>query len=499
MSELVFEARGIVKNFPGVRALDGANLQLKKGEVHALVGENGAGKSTLMHILGGVIQPDAGQILVQGKPTKLSSPHHASRQGIGIVFQELSLAPNLSVAENIFAHRQPVKALDLIDWPRLHECTRGLLDLFDLDVDPRTPVKLLSVAEQQVVEILKAISQAPSVLILDEPTSSLTTRETTLLFRNIRRLKAEGMAFIYISHHLPEVFEISDRVTVLRDGANVATAEAAAMDEARLVRMMVGRELINMYGSRDSEIGEKYFTVEQASRSHSFRDISFSLRRGEILGFAGLVGAGRTELARGIFGVEPLDSGLITLDGEPLKIRNTRAAIRQGIGYLTEDRKDQGLFLRMQIRENCVAPSLESFTDPLGFLREQRITQFAETSRARFNIITPGIHQQVRNLSGGNQQKVLLSMWMGIRPRLLIVDEPTRGIDVGARSEIYGLLRALAATGVGIILVSSDLLEILGLSDRIIVMREGQIVGEFQKEEATEEKIISCAAGVGSC
>jgi ABC-type sugar transport system ATPase subunit len=347
-----------------------------------------------------------------------------------------------------------------------------------------------------VIEILKAVARRPRVLILDEPTSSLTGPDTERLFRAIQRLKDQGTSAIYISHHLPEIFEIADRVTVLRDGRYVDTRPVSEVNEASLVNMMVGRRIENIYGARASTVGPEYFRVRNASRGKAFRDVSFALGRGEILGIAGLVGAGRTELARGIFGAEPLERGRIELEGEPLDIRSPRDAIRRGIGYLTEDRKIEGLFLRMAVRDNCVAASLRNFSNRFDWIRDAEVTRAAETCCQSFNIVTPGVRQKVHNLSGGNQQKVLLAMWMGIGPDVLIVDEPTRGVDVGARSEIYAALRKLAARGVGIVMISSDLLEILGLSDRILVMRNGRLAGHFAAEEATEEKIIACAAGV---
>ena len=493
---IVLEVRDIVKTFPGVRALDGVQLELRAGEVHAVVGENGAGKSTLMHVLGGIHKPDSGRIIIDGKSVQFDSAYDAAQHGISVVFQELSLSPNLSVAENIFANRQPARAFGMIDYDKLYADTREILKFFELDMDPRTLVKNLPVAQQQVVEILKAMSTRPKVLILDEPTSSLTSVEVEHLFKNIRRLKEEGISFIYISHHLKEIFEIADRVTVLRDGCYVGTRDVSDVTEEQLVQMMVGRELVDMYGRRDYDIGDVYFSVKGAGRGKDFADVSFSLRRGEILGLAGLVGSGRTELGRAIFGAEPLEQGEIILEGKNLSIASPKDAIEAGIGYLTEDRKAQGLFLDMAIRENCIAPHLADFANQLRMMDENAITDFAHKCRRNFNIVTPSIKQQVRNLSGGNQQKVLLSMWMGIKPEVLIVDEPTRGVDVGAKSEIYRLLRQLAATGVGIIMISSDLPEVLGLSDRILVMREGRIAGEFSAEEATEEKVVACATGV---
>ncbi|MGA2498655.1 MAG: sugar ABC transporter ATP-binding protein [Tepidisphaeraceae bacterium] len=495
-SDLILELRDIVKTFSGVRALDGAKFDLRPGEVHALVGENGAGKSTLMNVIAGVHRPDSGQILLAGRPVSFTSPHHAAQHGIGVVFQELSLVPNLSVAENVFAHRQPVWALNLIDWRTLHEQTQQLLSLFDLDVSPTTLVRDLSMAQRQVVEILKALSHRSRAVILDEPTSSLTAVETDLLFAHIRRLRQEGVAFIYISHHLAEIFRVADRVTVMRDGKYVETFAINAVDEEMLVRRMVGRELLNVYGRRSVPIGQPCFEVRGASRSNHFHNVNFTLRRGEILGIAGLVGAGRTDLGRALCGIEPLDSGDLMLDGVRLRVQSPQQAIRGGLGYMTEDRKDQGLFLRMSIRDNCAAPSLSAFTGRLGWIDDGRIDEFAEACRDRFNIVASHTQQRAGNLSGGNQQKVLLSMWMGIGPQVLIVDEPTRGVDIGAKSDIYALLRELAGAGVGIIMISSDLQEILGVSDRVLVMRDGCMVAEFTGARATEENIIAAATGV---
>ena len=484
----LLEVQEIVKTFPGVRALDQVSFELRKGEVHALVGENGAGKSTLMHILGGVYPADSGRILMDGQEVRFADTRSAALHGISVVFQELSLSPNLSIAENIFANRQPIMFGGFVDWVELYSQAGGTLNLFKWDIEPETPVGELSTAEQQVVEILKAVAREPRVLILDEPTSSLTAVEIELLFTNIRRLRDQGLSIIYISHHLSEVFEIADRVTVLRDGKLVETCQVKDVTEEDLVRKMVGRELADMYGTRTFLAGQERFRLES-------RDISFSVRAGEIVGIAGLAGAGRTELGRAIFGSEPL-AGKVFLDGKPISIRSPEDAIANRIAYMTEDRKDDGLFLDMTIRENTAAPSLREF-GRLGMMNERAVTTFAEEFCERFNIVTPSAWQTVGLLSGGNQQKVLLSMWIGIRPLLLIADEPTRGVDVGAKSEIYHLLRKLASEGVAIILISSDLPEILGMSDRILVMRSGGLAGEFKGTAATEEQIIGCASGVG--
>jgi len=498
MSEFILEARGIVKTFPGVKALDGVDLAVRRGEIHALVGENGAGKSTLMLTLGGIYKPDDGEIFIDDRPVRFITPHDANRQGISVVFQELSLVPMLSIAENIFANRQPIKKLNMIDWNTLHSDTRELLTLFNLEhLDPSTPVKDLPIAIQQVVEILKAISFNPRVLILDEPTSSLTEHEVDQLFTNIRKLQERGLSFVYISHHLNEIFDIADTVTVLRDGAKVCDAQVKDIDEDFLITNMVGRSIENMYGRRgDVPIGDKtVMDVRNLSRTGVFENISFSVREGEIVGMAGLVGAGRTELGRAMFGAEPSTGGQISLNGKEIAVRTPLDAIESGIAYLTEDRKTQGLILDFNIRDNLVSNHLKDFATKMGFLKEADITQFAEKSRKDYGIATPHVNQKIRNLSGGNQQKVLVGAWMGIRPKFLIMDEPTRGVDVGAKSDVYRLMRIMAESGVAILMISSDLPEVLGMSDRILVMKSGRLVGEIPGEQATEENVIALAAG----
>ena len=493
---LVLEVRDIVKTFPGVRALDKVCFELGKGEIHALVGENGAGKSTLIHVLAGVHQPETGSIYLNGEEVRFANPLEAARHGIAVVFQELSLVGSLSVAENIFANRQSTGFLNMISRRRTEAATRRILELFELDIEPWRAVGELSADQQQVVEILKAISCNPHVLILDEPTSSLAATHVRLLFGIVKKLSRQGISVIYISHHLREVFELADRVTVLRDGRKVETCMVKDVKEEDLIRKMVGREIIDMYGRRTKGIGEEFFRVEGVCRGNEVRDVSFRVRRGELVGIAGLSGAGRTELGRGIAGAEPFEKGRMYLNGRAVRMDCPHRAIQNRIGYLTEDRKEQGLFPGMTIRENCVAPSLRCFVNRMGLVDERAVTDFAQVNRMKLNIAARSVWQRVQSLSGGNQQKVLLSMWMGIQPQLLIVDEPTRGVDVGARSEIYHLLRELAGQDVGIIIISSDLLEILGLSDRILVMRGGRIVGEFAKDEATEEAVIACASDV---
>lgn len=498
MAEYILEARGIEKSFPGVKALDGVDLKIKQGEVHALVGENGAGKSTLMLTLGGYYKPDAGEIYMDGSKVVFDSPHDANGKGISIVYQELSLVPNLSVAENIFANRQPVGAINFIDWKELHKRTKELLSLFHIDyIDPFKLVKDLSIANQQVVEILKAMSLNPKVLILDEPTSSLTEVEVEQLFQNIRVLKDRGISMIYISHHLHEIFEIADTVTILRDGCYVCDAAVKDVDEDYLVTKMVGREIKNIYGQREADavIGDILFEAKGINRKGVYEDISFNVRKGEIVGFSGLVGAGRTEVGRGIFGAEPVDEGKLVLNGRNITIKNPKQAIKNKIGYMSEDRKNQGLYLNFNIKSNLISNHLNDYSVN-GFVNEKMVDENGHACVDEFCIVTPSTDQIVGKLSGGNQQKVLLGMWFGINPKLLIVDEPTKGVDVGAKSDIYQILRQLARTGVGIIVISSDLLEVLGISDRIIVMKNGKIAGQLNKGEANEENVIALATGV---
>jgi ABC-type sugar transport system ATPase subunit len=495
----ILELRGITKDFPGVRAVNQVDFDLKPGEVHAVVGENGAGKSTLMNILGGVLQPDAGEIFVEGKLTRFADAADAGRKGIAVVFQELSLVPMLSIAENIFFNRQPVTPIGFVASNRLNNNARQLLKLFEVKVNPRTPVRQLSVSYRQIVEVLKAISLYPKILILDEPTSSLGAAEIEQLFFNIRRLKAEGVSLIYISHHLPEIFRIADRVTVLRDGKNAGTFPISQVDEESLVKRMVGRELTNMYGEPRNRIGDYYFRFERTEDDQDRAPATrLDLRRGEILGIAGLIGSGRSELAMEMVGITPNPRSAVFLDGRRLSFRHPAQAIQHGILYVTEDRKELGLYLSMSVQDNCVAPTLRAYANRIGFLSASKMNSTALNARQRFRIATPTVRKLVGELSGGNQQKVLLAMWTNAQPEVLIVDEPTKGVDVGAKSEIYRLLRELAASGIGIIMISSELQEILGLSDRIKVMREGRFVAEFTRDTATEEKLILAATGLAA-
>ncbi len=490
MKRDLLELHGITKTFPGIRAVDIVTRALRRGEVHGVVGENGAGKSTLMNILGGVLQPDMGEILLEGVPTRFADAADAGRKGIAVVFQELSLVPGLSVSENIFFNRQPVDSFGFVAASRLHADALRLLTLFNLKLKPTRLIKDLGTGTRQLIEVLKAISLRPKILILDEPTSSLGAAEKDLLFANIRRLKSEGVSILYISHHLSEIFELCDRVTVLRDGKTVGTLRTEEVTEESLIKRMVGRELSNMYGRKSNQSEDVYFRVVQRGEE------IITLRRGEIIGIAGLIGSGRSELAQEIVGIVPKPECRLYLDGKELRFHHPAEAIRHGVVYLTEDRKESGLFLSMSVRENCAAPRLAAFANKFDFVSDRRMTNAALASQRRFNIATSSIRKPVAQLSGGNQQKVLLAMWISTKPRVLIVDEPTRGVDVGAKSEIYRLLRDLADAGVGIIMISSELQEILGMSDRIIVLRAGQAVAEFDRTEATEEKLIFAASGM---
>ena len=498
MSEYVLEARGIQKSFPGVRALDGVDFGVRPGEIHALVGENGAGKSTLMMVLGGIYQPDAGEILMDGQPMHFQSARDSIEHGIGIVFQELSLVQQLSVAENIYFNRQPVNRLGFVDRRRMNAAAEAMLARFNIsNIKPTTLVRDLSIANQQVIEILKAMSEEPKVIVLDEPTSSLTEVEVAQLFENIRRLKKEGIAFIYISHHLSEIFEIADTVTVLRDGQKVITAAVKDVDEDFLISHMVGRAIDNIYGHRDADapIGDVVFSAKGLTREGVFSDVSFDVREGEIIGFSGLVGAGRTEVGRAIFGADPLDTGEMTLEGKPYKAESSDKAIARGVGYMTEDRKDLGLYLSFDISRNIAANRLGAFTKN-GFIQDALLRQDSENTVKEFGVVTPSIHKVIGQLSGGNQQKVLLAAWISIHPKLLIVDEPTRGVDVGAKCEIYQILRRMAKNlHCGIMMISSDLPEVLGLSDRIVVMKDGRMAGILDGPTATEKSVMSLAAG----
>jgi len=491
----LLEMRGISKHYPGVQALEDVSFGVRAGEVHALVGENGAGKSTLMKILAGAEACDRGEILIDGHPVNIDSPQRAMDLGISIIYQEFNLVPYLSAAENIFLGREPRGVLPgFVHFPRMYQEAQVIIDRLGVRLDVRTPVNRLSVAGQQMVEIAKATSQKARIIAMDEPSATLTDHEMHNLFELIRSLKSQGVGVIYISHRLEEIFEIADRVTVLRDGRWVGTHPVADLDREEIIRMMVGRELREKIPKKIVPIGDPVLEVRHLTRKGVLEDISLTVKRGEVVGLAGLVGAGRTELARAIFGVDPKDSGEIYLEGQQVHFRSPQDAIRHGIGLVTEDRKALGLILGMVVRENISLANLQELS-VLSFIQRRREKEITNQLISDLMIKTPSTEQQVQNLSGGNQQKVVLAKWLFTRSKVMIFDEPTRGIDVGSKVEIYQLMNRLAESGVGILMISSELPEILGMSDRILVMHEGKIAGELSREEATQEKIMHLATG----
>ena len=494
MPQEILRLQRIGKRFPGVVALDGVDLDLRAGEVHAVCGENGAGKSTLMKIISGQYTADDGVISYRGEAVRFTSTSEAQAAGIAIIHQELNLVPHLSVAENIFLAREPKRG-PFIDYRKLNTNARSYLQRIGLAVEPTTLVSTLSIAQQQMVEIAKALSLNARVLIMDEPTSSLTESETVQLFRIIKELREDGVAILYISHRLDEMAEIVDRVTVLRDGRHIDTSDFAATNVNEIVARMVGRSLDDVFPARQSvPTDEVLLRVNGASRAGVFGPVSFELRKGEILGFAGLMGAGRTEVARAIFGAERLDSGSIMLGDTPVTIRSPREAIRQGIAYLSEDRKKDGLALSMPVAVNITLANVRAISSH-GFLRFSEETAVAQRYVRELNIRTPTVAQTVRNLSGGNQQKIVIGKWLYRGSRILFFDEPTRGIDVGAKYAIYGLMDQLAADGVGVVLISSELPELLGMTDRIAVFHEGRITAVLETRNTNQEEILHYASG----
>ncbi|HTO67218.1 MAG TPA: sugar ABC transporter ATP-binding protein [Bradyrhizobium sp.] len=491
---LLVEAKDICKSFPGVRALSGARFELLPGEVHALMGENGAGKSTLMKILAGIYARDSGEIRYDGALVDFTGPREAQQAGIGIIHQELQLMNHLTVAQNIFIGREPKRAFGLLlDDDRLNRDASALLAHLNLSIDPRTVVGGLTVAKQQMVEIAKALSFNSRVLIMDEPTAALNNAEIAELFKMIRELKSRGVGIIYISHKMDELKQIGDRVTVLRDGEYVGTVDAATTGMATIIGMMVGRTISDERLAGSGRPGEVALDVRRLECGPLVRDVSFSVRRGEILGFAGLMGAGRTEVARAVFGADRLQSGEIFVHGKRCAVRTPEHAVAAGIGYLSEDRKRFGLALGMDVEANVVMSNLSRYLSFAGFLKSKPMRRAAEKFIRLLNIRTPSAAQEVRLLSGGNQQKVVVAKWLDRDCDILFFDEPTRGIDVGAKSEIYKLLRTLADQGKAIVMISSELPEILRMSDRIIVMCEGRITGELAAEQATQERIMELA------
>ena len=489
---------GISKAFPGVQALQDVDLTVQTGEILALVGENGAGKSTLMRILNGVYTADTGEIYWQGQKVTVHSPHEAQALGISMIHQELALIPYLDAGKNIFLGREPRGLLPgTVNWRRLYRQAQAELDALGLALNVRTPVRFFSIAQQQMIEVAKALSIDARLIVMDEPTSSLTEREVETLFEQMRRLRERGVAIIFISHRLEEVLQIADRVTVLRDGQLVGTRAVSELRAEDIVRMMVGREVGTIYERRASPpaLEKVVLEVRNLTRGKRVHEVSFKLHAGEVLGVAGLVGAGRTELAETIFGAHPATHGEMILDGEKVRIRRPQQAIQHGIGFVPEDRKRQGLFLRMSVAANVVMAVLSRLTRPI-LIHWGKVRQITARSIEQLNIRTPSQEQRVQNLSGGNQQKVVIAKWLTLNPKVLILDEPTRGIDVGAKAEIYRLMSQLAERGVGILMISSELPEVMGVSDRILVMHEGRVTGEFDGRSATEDALMNAATGI---
>ena len=490
----ILDMRQIQKTFPGVVALDHVDFELRKGEVHVLLGENGAGKSTLVKILSGAYQKTDGRIFLNGGEVHIKNPRHARELGIGIIYQELNLVPHLSAAENIFLGREPVRASGVIDRKEMVRAAQEILDTLGVDIPSRLPVKDLGVAQKQMVEVAKALSLDARILIMDEPTSALTVHEIKELFATIRRLKRKGVSIVYISHRLEELFEIGDRVTVLRDGKKIGTQAVRDVTRSGLIRMMVDRELTEQYPKRKCRRGPEVLRVEGLTREGVLHQIGFSLHAGEVLGISGLLGSGRTELARALFGADRIDSGKIFIRGRLQNVRSPRHAIRTGIGLLAEDRKTQGLVLNLSVKDNICLPNLNRFSK-LGVLSTKKEIAAVQPYIRELRIKTSDPRQKAVTLSGGNQQKVVMSKWLLSKADILIFDEPTRGIDVGSKVEIYQWMNRLTAEGAAVIMVSSELPEILGMSDRILVMRQGRIVDEMTREKATPEKILQSALG----
>lgn len=492
--EYCLQVENITKIFPGTIALSKVKLQIKTGEVHALVGENGAGKSTLMNIISGVLQPDEGTIQFQGEPVQFANPCEAQAAGVGFVHQELALCPHISVAENIYMGRYDKGPFGFIKRKKLYADTAELLKLFKTSIRPDSMVSDLNIADQQVVEIAKSLSLKCKLLILDEPTSSLSDTETEILFQIIRKLKSDGISVLYISHRIAEIFEICDRVTILRDGSYVNTFHVSEVTPRQIVEGMVGRELNDFYPAKSTESGESLLEVHDLCRYGVFQNISFELRRGEILGLSGLVGSGRTEVARAICAIDKLDEGEVRFLREPIRFRNYSDAIKHGLCYLTEDRKQQGLFLNLNVKNNINATIIDTLSRHM-ILQGKKEVANATAYVQRLNIKVHSVGQLISSLSGGNQQKAMIAKWLSVNPSVIIMDEPTRGIDVGAKSEIHSMLRELSNKGIGIILISSELPEIIGMCDRVIVMHEGRVTGEVSGQEITEKRIILMASG----
>lgn len=491
----IVEMRDINKYFPGVQALSNAQLQLKKGEVLGLIGENGAGKSTLMNILSGVFPQDSGDIIVNGKKVNFQSPYDALMSGISMIHQEICLVPDLTVAENIWVGREDkFTNLNIINKKKMQQAAKNLMSKYAINLDCKRTVSSLSISEMQLVEIIRAISFDSDVIIMDEPTSTLTTREIEILFNIIHVLKGNQVSIIFISHKMDELFNICDRITVMRDSKYIDTVKTSETNSDALISMMVGRKIENLFPTRESKIGEVVLELKNFSREGIFENINFKLHKGEVLGISGLVGAGRSEIVRALFGIDKLTSGKVYVDGKKVNINTPEDAINSGIAMVTEDRALSGLVLDIPIRHNITIVILKMLCKA-GFINKNQDDSACDEMIEKLNIKTSGKKQLASQLSGGNQQKVVLAKWLLTHPKILILDEPTRGIDVGSKSEIYKLINELANQGIAILMISSELSEVLGMSDRILVLREGKITYECNKGEATQEKIMEYAFG----
>lgn len=491
-NNFILEMRGISKSFAGVQALNNVSFQCRRGQIHGLVGENGAGKSTLMKILSGAYKPDSGEIIFKGQQHDYFSTRQAMSSGISIIYQELALIPYMTVAENIFLGREPANALGVVNMKQLYAEAAALLKRLGIRLDLRLPVKELSIANQQMVEIAKALSQNADLIVMDEPSAILAGHELEQLFNIIESLSEEGVTVIYISHRLEEVFRIAQEVTVLKDGEVVGTEPIENLSRSKLVQMMVGRSLDEVFPATQHERGEAILVAEHLATNSILTDTSFTLHAGEILGIAGMVGSGRTELARALFGADPLTAGTITVKGEVRHFNSPRQAIKAGLAFVPEERKTQALFTALPIRNNITLPILKRITR-YGILQPATENEIVSTVADQLSVVMASPNQEARFLSGGNQQKVVLAKWLETKPDIIILDEPTRGVDVGAKFEIYQLMRELTNQGVAILMISSELTEILGMSDRILVMRDGRIAGEFVRGQASEESIIELA------
>ena len=493
----VLRLKDIVKTFPGVRALDGVSFSVLPGEVHALMGENGAGKSTLMKVLGGILQPNEGRIFIEEAPTVMTTPVQAKAKGVVFIHQELSLADELTVAENIWLGELPLKSFGRVNWTKLYEDTNAILKTLNVGFDAKTRVGDLSIANQQMVEIARALTVDPKAVIFDEPTASLTDAEKVVLFDVISDLQAKGVGIIYISHRMEEIFKITDRISVLRDGQYRGTLNTRETNEDEVTQLMIGRSLDLSRNASHHEMGDVALEVRGLSCGKLYQDVSFSVRKGEVLGFYGLVGAGRTEIAETIFGLRDPSAGQILLNGAEVQIKSPVDAIANGISLVPEDRKGQGLVLGMNCRDNMTLPQVDDLTAG-PFVSDGAEVAIFDQYRDKLDIRTPGWRQTVGNLSGGNQQKIVIGKWLSMRPEVLIVDEPTRGIDVGSKSEIHNLIRDLAAQGYAVIVISSEMPEVLHVSDRIVAMYSGKVMREFTSEEVTEDSLIQAISGITS-